>query len=683
MRAKKIFIPASSNSKITKFWDFNKNKDIDINMTSERERKLKVNWRCKKCGYEWQSTVNDRYESTGKCPCCECRHVILPGVNDVATLVPEIMTELDEEKNKAEGISIKGEGVGSKKIVNWKCSICGRKFDMAIVARVKKQKDGSYRFVSCRHNDYVKHLRDKTPMASDVSKIIKFWDNEKNSLDPKKTPANSTEKAFWKCKKCGYEWSTLITSRYHGNDKCPCCETGKKIYPGVNDIVTLVPEIMTEWDEEKNKKEGISIVGEGVESKKMANWKCPVCGKRFRKIIGFRVYRLENGSYQFRPCTHGNNVPKVSDIPELMKFWDKNKNILNPEETPINSKEKAFWKCKKCGYEWKSSISTRYGSSDKCMCCDYRKVIRPGINDVATLIPEIMTEWDEEKNKKEGISIAGEGIGSRTKAYWKCPICGKESYIAIGSRIIKKKDGTYHFRSCLHKNNIKVSEVPELMRFWDGDKNTLDPSKTISSSHSRAFWKCKKCGYEWETTISSRNNDHGKCICCELNQVTKKGVNDFFSILPEAKKFYNYEKNKDLDPYSHGLRSKKTKFWWKCPKCGYEWQNSFAWQVEGSYANNNLKFSGCPFCNTRNITPGVDSFKALHPDIMNEWLDLPNSFLADPDRVSDKSKIKVWWCCLQGHHYSMSISDRLMYQKRHKESCPYCKGHRQRLRHFY
>ena len=68
---------------------------------------------------------------------------------------------------------------------------------------------------------------------------------------------------------------------------------------------------------------------------------------------------------------------------------------------------------------------------------------------------------------------------------------------------------------------------------------------------------------------------------------------------------------------------------------------------------------------------------------MDEWIDLTNSFLVDHDRISDSSQVVVWWQCPRGHHYRMSPARRLMFQKRHKESCPYCKGLRLKLIHFY
>ena len=53
---------------------------------------------------------------------------------------------------------------------------------------------------------------------------------------------------------------------------------------------------------------------------------------------------------------------------------------------------------------------------------------------------------------------------------------------------------------------------PELCKEWDYSKNTLDPSKLLPGSGKKAWWKCQKCGHEWQTTIASRKK-HG-CPKC-------------------------------------------------------------------------------------------------------------------------------------------------------------------------
>lgn len=55
-----------------------------------------------------------------------------------------------------------------------------------------------------------------------------------------------------------------------------------------------------------------------------------------------------------------------------------------------------------------------------------------------------------------------------------------------------------------------------------------------------------------------------------------------------------------------------------------------------------------------------------------------------PYDVFDTSNYKFWFNCKNNpkHKYLMSPSARLMFQKRNREPCLYCRGQRRKLNHF-
>ena len=66
---------------------------------------------------------------------------------------------------------------------------------------------------------------------------------------------------------------------------------------------------------------------------------------------------------------------------------------------------------------------------------------------------------------------------------------------------------------------------------------------------------------------------------------------------------------------------------------------------------------------------------------MHEWDELANYCLGiDPYQILDSHRSNVWWVCSKNnnHHYEMSPYNRLIYQKRHREPCLYCKGRRRK-----
>ena len=118
---------------------------------------------------------------------------------------------------------------------------------------------------------------------------------------------------------------------------------------------------------------------------------------------------------------------KLCEYPSLMEEWDYEKNILNPLNLTSGSGRKVWWKCRK-GHSWEHSIISRYKGS-KCPYCMNRKVLY-GFNDLETQHPNLLKQWDYEKNTINPRIVAKH---SSTQVYWKCEK-GHSFYQPINSR---------------------------------------------------------------------------------------------------------------------------------------------------------------------------------------------------------------------------------------------------------
>lgn len=78
---------------------------------------------------------------------------------------------------------------------------------------------------------------------------------------------------------------------------------------------------------------------------------------------------------------------------------------------------------------------------------------------------------------------------------------------------------------------MDIEDYPQIRNFWDFEKNTIDPQSVSPGSNISAFWKCRKCGYEWKSTINARKSRTDQCPCCDRNQVVIKGINDVFTLV--------------------------------------------------------------------------------------------------------------------------------------------------------
>ena len=112
--------------------------------------------------------------------------------------------------------------------------------------------------------------------------------------------------------------------------------------------------------------------------------------------------------------------------PEIVTEWSPRNLPLSPEDISYGPK-KIYWWIGKCGHEREASANAR-SQGEKCPICSGKRII-PGINDLASLIPDLAAEWSQ----KNPVPAASVGIGSHKKVIWKGK-CGHEWKAVIRSR---------------------------------------------------------------------------------------------------------------------------------------------------------------------------------------------------------------------------------------------------------
>ncbi len=160
------------------------------------------------------------------------------------------------------------------------------------------------------------------------------------------------------------------------------------------------------------------------------------------------------------------------------------------------------------------------------------------INDLNTLKPKLASEWSE-KNEIKPTEVS---IGSHKKVIWKCKL-GHEWIATVKSRTINRTGCPY----CSHNKvlagfNDLATLFPEVADEWP-DRNEKKPTEVMAFANSKAWWKCRTCGYEWNTLISTRSGG-SKCPCCS-GYTFIKGKNDLKSTHPQIAKEWS-EKNYPL-----------------------------------------------------------------------------------------------------------------------------------------
>ena len=292
----------------------------------------------------------------------------------------------------------------------------------------------------------------------------------------------------------------------------------------------------------------------------------------------------------------------------LMNEWDYEANqALDPNKLTRGSNKIASWICSKCNHKWKTTIYHRATAGTGCRKCHYSKRQNISFNEsIAYTNPETRKNWHPTKNHKLTPDLFKPG--SRYKAWWQCHECGNEWEIPI-----KNYNGCSYCRrhSELLKNNLKKHN-PELACEWHPTKNgAITPRGVSPSSNKIAWWKCSKCGYEWDAKISNRTNGRGCPLCA--NRVVVEGINDLSTTHPQLANEWHLTKNRNLSPKDVTYGSGK-RVWWTCA-LGHEYTATILHRSSGT---------NCPVCNSGRQTSFAEQavfyyVKKLYPDAINRY----------------------------------------------------------------
>ena len=213
-------------------------------------------------------------------------------------------------------------------------------------------------------------------------------------------------------------------------------------------------------------RDDIELIGDYVNSKTLALFHCKVCGTDWYTYPIYFTSKRRNAKC---PNCHKKEMKeelslsleeikkKIADLNPNIEFIGEYKNY----KTPIKLK------CKIHGCEWEQSFSN-FKTSPICpLCSENTSRLISGINDVASLRPDLLKYF---KNSEDAKSIRP---GSGKKVKLKCPECGYEKEISMctlteyGFSCPVCKDGISYPNKILRSLCFQLGYEFELEKFFN------------------------------------------------------------------------------------------------------------------------------------------------------------------------------------------------------------------------
>ena len=336
-------------------------------------------------------------------------------------------------------------------------------------------------------------------------------------------------------------------------------------------------ELNLEWDNDLNLNP-LQQYSHG--SHYRAYWICHICGYKWQASIKER-YRGRNCpkcSLKFRSqkrATPNQEKSLLKLYPELSKEWDKEKNILMPENVFAHSRKVVWWKCE-FGHSWKASVRSR--TSKKGHGCPY-------CNNKGTSFPEQAIFF----------YLSQVTLANNRDTTW-----GKEIDIFLPDlKIGIEYNGSFYHQSqykkeldAKKKDFFKNNQI-QIIVVTDSTKNFVDEKeKIIYVKEYTLEWGIEALFKILNLPLPDINLNRDRLLIVSNYQYTQKS-NSLALKVENSLSYWDYEKNTPLSPLQLSPYS-ITPVWWKCLR-SHKWQATPSTRIIKN-KNGELYLKECKLC---------------------------------------------------------------------------------------
>ena len=241
-------------------------------------------------------------------------------------------------------------------------------------------------------------------------------------------------------------------------------------------------------------------------------------------------------------------------------------------------KEDSKYYCQKCSmklYGGENSRLTKLknGKSFEKWCLDNTR-------------QDVLDRWDYELNKLNPNEI---NYGTKRKYYFKCPKGIHKSELKNIGHFTKGQEGSIKCKQCNSFAQWGIDNICNdfLDKYWDYEKNIIDPWLIDYSSDIKVYIKCQEKDYHKSYPISCSNFIIGRrCSYCSSKSGKVHILESLGTMYPESTNKWSSKNKKS--PYEYSPHSGQ-EVYWKCPDGIH---NDFERNI---YSSNYFNFR-CPEC---------------------------------------------------------------------------------------
>ena len=434
-----------------------------------------------------------------------------------------------------------------------------------------------------------------------------------------------------------------------------------------NCLANTFPEIAAEWHPTKNG----TLTPYDVTSKSSRDiwWLMPYDDPKTGKH-----WEFEWTASPWHRCHRKTGCPQLSGLkveagfndlasgyPEIASEWHPTKNgSLTPNDVTSGSNKKVWWlkpyddpkTGKHWEFEWPAAICDRCFKKYGCPQLSGNR-LEQGFNDLASLYPEIATQWDYSLNK--GTTPSQVLPGCRDSYHWvypyNDPITGKHWDFRWEARVYSR---TKNGRGCPQLANQKIEKGfndlattnPETAAKWDYKLNgDIKPQDVFAGSRAKFHWVYPyddpQTGKHWEFRyVSSIADAVRQTTCPQLaGKIVEVGFNDLATTNPDTAKKWDYELN-EKTPFEVMAGSHKKYHWvypYDDPQTGKHWDFKYEASI-----NDAVKYTTCPQLAGKKVEVGFNDLGSLHPEIADQWDYEKNNGITPFDVLEFSNKYYYW-----------------------------------------